>query len=118
MASTKSGIIDLIVGAAEVASAFLIPGIGPAVFGRLMSAGSGLVLSGAVTLIAGQHDKGFATTTRNPIAPWRVQFGRARVGGTIDVYTKTSVEDRAVAAKNLEESVLGKVIRMPKRKVS
>ncbi|MBZ5621445.1 MAG: hypothetical protein LAQ69_22375 [Acidobacteriia bacterium] len=83
MSSTKSGILDLIVGAAAVAASLFVPGIGPAVAAALMSAGSGLILAGAGTLIAGQHDKGFATTTRNPIAPWRVQHGRARVGGTV-----------------------------------
>jgi site-specific recombinase XerC len=40
------------------------------------------------------------------------------VGVAIEEYTKTSVEDRAAAAKKLEESVLGKVIRMPKRRAS
>lgn len=40
------------------------------------------------------------------------------VGVAINEYTRTSVEDRAVAAKKLEESVLGKVIRMPRMKAS
>lgn len=40
------------------------------------------------------------------------------VGVAINEYTKTSVADRATAAKKLEESVLGKVTRMPKRKAS
>jgi integrase len=42
------------------------------------------------------------------------------VGVSIDEYTKTSVEDRAAAAKKLEEAVLGKakVIRIPRRKAS
>jgi len=40
------------------------------------------------------------------------------VGVAINEYTKTSVADRATAAKKLEESVLGKVIRMPKRRAS
>ena len=45
------------------------------------------------------------------------QRGRG-VGVAIEEYTKTSVEDRAAAAKKLEEAVLGKVIRMSKSKVS
>ena len=42
------------------------------------------------------------------------------VGVAIEEYTKTSMEDRAVAAKKLEESVIGKkkVVRMPRPKAS
>ncbi len=40
------------------------------------------------------------------------------VGVSINEYTRTSVEDRAIAAGKLEDSVLGKVISMPKRKIS
>ncbi|MEN6336907.1 MAG: tyrosine-type recombinase/integrase, partial [Phycisphaerales bacterium] len=42
------------------------------------------------------------------------------VGVAINEYTKTSVEDRALAAKKLEGAVLGKakVIRMPRKKAS
>ena len=37
------------------------------------------------------------------------------IGVALDVYTKSSIEDRAAAAKQLEESVLTSVIRAPKR---
>jgi hypothetical protein len=39
---------------------------------------------------------------------------------TIEEYTKTSVKDRAAAAKKLEQEVLGKpkVVKMPRRKAS
>jgi hypothetical protein len=43
------------------------------------------------------------------------------VGVAIEEYTKTSLQDRAVAARKLEEAVLGKpkVVRMvPRRKAS
>jgi hypothetical protein len=42
------------------------------------------------------------------------------VGVAIEEYTKTSVKDRAVAARKLEEEVLGKrkVVRMPRWKAS
>jgi integrase len=42
------------------------------------------------------------------------------VGVAIEEYTKTSLKDRAVAARKLEESVLGKknVVRMPQPKAS
>jgi integrase len=42
------------------------------------------------------------------------------VGVAIEEYTKTSVKDKAVAAKKLEQAVLGKekIVRMPPRKAS
>jgi integrase len=42
------------------------------------------------------------------------------VGVSIEEYTKTTVQDKAVAAKRLEQEVLGKgkLVRMPKRKAS
>src|ERR1035438_3450275 len=46
------------------------------------------------------------------------QRGRG-IGVSLDVYTKTSIEKKALAATKLEKSVLGgKTVRMPKRKVS
>ena len=51
--------------------------------GFLIQAGASLLISGIGTLLS----KGPATTPnasqRNPIAPWNVVYGRARVGGTI-----------------------------------
>ena len=42
------------------------------------------------------------------------------VGVSIEEYTKTSLKDRAVAARKLEDAILGKskVVRMARRKVS
>jgi hypothetical protein len=42
------------------------------------------------------------------------------VGVSIEEYTKTSLKDRAVAARKLEDAVLGKskLVRMTRRKVS
>jgi integrase len=42
------------------------------------------------------------------------------VGVAIEEYTKTSVKDRAIAARKLEQEVLGKpkIVRMPRRKAS
>jgi hypothetical protein len=37
---------------------------------------------------------------------------------SLNVYTKTDVKQRATVARKLEDSVLGKVVRMPKRKAS
>jgi hypothetical protein len=38
-----------------------------------------------------------------------------RIGEALDVYTKSSIEDRAAAAKQLEESVLTNVVPIRKR---
>ena len=41
------------------------------------------------------------------------------IGVSLDVYTRSSIGQKAIAAKKLEDSVLGrKVERMPKRKAS
>src|SRR5882724_5036153 len=41
------------------------------------------------------------------------------IGVSLDVYTKSNIQQKGVAAKKLEDSVLGrKVVRMPKRKAS
>jgi integrase len=41
------------------------------------------------------------------------------IGVSLDVYTRSSIGQKAIAAKKLEDSVLGrKVVRMPKRKAS
>jgi integrase len=40
------------------------------------------------------------------------------VGVAIEEYTKTTVKDRAAAAKKLEREVLGKVVKLPRRKAS
>jgi hypothetical protein len=40
------------------------------------------------------------------------------IGLSLDVYTKSNIQQKGVAAKKLEDSVLGKVVRMPKRKTS
>jgi integrase len=37
------------------------------------------------------------------------------IGVALDVYTKSSIEERAAAAKQLEEAVLTKAVEMPKR---
>jgi hypothetical protein len=41
------------------------------------------------------------------------------IGVSLDVYTKSNIRQKGVAAKKLEDSVLGrKVVRMPERKAS
>jgi hypothetical protein len=87
MASEKSGIIDLLVGAAAVVAGALTAGVGSAAVAAishfLVTAGAGLVLSGLGTLISGAHDPGFSSTIRNPIQPRRVHVGVGRTGGAL-----------------------------------
>jgi hypothetical protein len=49
----------------------------------LISAGIGTTIAGLGTLLSKGPVNGFATTERNPTAPWRIVYGRARVGGTL-----------------------------------
>jgi hypothetical protein len=46
----------------------------------LITAGAGMVMSGIGTLLAG-NVAGTHTTKRNPIEPWAIVYGRAKVGG-------------------------------------
>lgn len=80
------------IGAALVTASLVIPGgflaAGALLHGAsalaslLATAGSGLVLSGVGTLLS-QKANGIATTSRNPISPWQVAYGRVKVGATI-----------------------------------
>ena len=49
----------------------------------LIQAGAGMVISGVGTMMAKGALQGTGTATRNPVAPWNVVYGRARIGGTI-----------------------------------
>jgi hypothetical protein len=91
MAAERNGILEIIGGAAGVAAgALAVAGT----FGALTplevslakvleSAGVGMALTGIGTIVAGDPIKGFATTTRNSIAPWGVLYGRVRTGGSL-----------------------------------
>ena len=80
------GIVDTIAGGALIAAGVLIEvgtlGGGTPLAIALITAGAGLVLTGIGTMLKG-NVQGFATTTRNPIAPWEIPYGRTRIGGTI-----------------------------------
>ncbi len=91
--SVFSGIAKIVAGAALIAGAVAVDlatfgTATPAIF-ALVTSGVGFIVSGSATLIAGTPPvKGFATTMRSPIAPWKVLYGRGRVGGTL-VYAHT-----------------------------
>ena len=84
MASKLSGWVEVAVGAALVAGTIFSAGaLSPALASFLISAGSGVALSGIGTLIAGLGAvKGVHTLARNPVKSWDVVYGRARVAGT------------------------------------
>lgn len=64
-----------------LAAGSLLSGVG-GLASILATAGAGMVLSGVGTLL-GQKSSGIATTSRNPIMPWQVCYGRKKVGATI-----------------------------------
>lgn len=78
------------IGAALIGASIALPGLGLAISASLASslastlasAGAGFVLSGVGTLLS-QKQNGISTTSRNPIAPWQVVYGRKKVGATI-----------------------------------
>lgn len=85
----SKGIFSAIAGglllAAGIFLAVVAPYALPALATFLITSGSGLVLSGIGTLLQGtgsiSQQSGLSFATRNPIAPWTVVYGRARVGG-------------------------------------
>lgn len=82
----SKGIVETVVGSAIIAGAItadvLTGGALTPFLPYLISAGAGMILSGIGTMLTGKVN-GFATTTRNPISPWHVIYGRARTGGTV-----------------------------------
>lgn len=83
----SKGILETVGGAALIAAGIFLEvvtfGASTPLTAMMITAGAGMVLSGIGTMLAKGPVNGFATTTRNPIAPWEVIYGRSRVGGTI-----------------------------------
>ena len=81
------GLVEGIAGGVLIAEGVLITGMtfgGAGAIGALLiSAGSGLVLTGIGTMLTRGPLQGFATAQKNPTAPWNGVYGRARVGGTL-----------------------------------
>jgi predicted phage tail protein len=80
-----AGLLQLIEGSAETAAGIaleFVPGA-QGFGGMLASAGIGTMISGVGSMIAGEPVKGFATCTRNSIAPWKVVYGRIRSAGVL-----------------------------------
>ena len=71
------------IGVAVAADLATLGGASPAVLAPLVIGGVGMIVSGTATLITGDPIRHRATTERNPIAPWSINYGRVRVGGTL-----------------------------------
>ncbi len=80
----SKGLVETVGGVALAAAGVLLLPFTGGASAYLITAGAGLTLSGIGTLLSGAGAaQGFATTSRNPVAPWNVQYGRGRVGGTV-----------------------------------
>lgn len=69
---------------AEIAAGAAIIALDVVSFGAatpLLMAGVSLIIAGIGTLLSNQH-QGIAANLLNPVAPWNVVYGQARVGGT------------------------------------
>lgn len=91
----SKGIVDTVAGGLLVAvgaTAHLL-GIPAIAAPYIIEAGVGLFLSGIGTMLTG-NVRGFATTERDPIAPWQVVLGQSRVGGTLVYVTEFGDNNR------------------------
>jgi hypothetical protein len=81
-----SKFVGVVVGSLEIAVGAYLEivtfGASTPLTSFLISSGIGMVLSGIGTLMQGTVG-GTTTASRNPIAPWNVIYGRAKVGGTL-----------------------------------
>lgn len=65
----------------------------------LVSAGIGTTIIGLGTLLTKGPVNGFATTERNPTAPWKYVYGRARMGGVVAYPETLSIARRGPRRK-------------------
>jgi hypothetical protein len=82
-----SKFISVIAGAAEIVAGVALivasGGAGSTLGTYLIIGGIGTTIGGLGTLLSKGPVSGLATTVRNPVAPWRIVYGRARIGGTV-----------------------------------
>src|SRR6516225_6435611 len=85
-----SKFIGIIIGSVEIAAGILlefVPGMQALGF-FLIASGAGAVIGNVGTLLS-QPAGGLGQASRNPVMPWNVVYGRAKVGGTL-VYINSS----------------------------
>jgi hypothetical protein len=84
---TLSKFVNIVVGSALIAGGLFLElvtfGASTPLTAFLITAGAGMVLTGVGTLLQKGPLSGVGSASRNPIAPWNVIHGRARVGGTV-----------------------------------
>jgi hypothetical protein len=84
----SKGIVSMISGGLEIAAGILVAvgtlGGGTPLAAMLITAGAGQLISGIGTLLSKGSLKTGSTTERNPVNPWEVIYGQARVGGTVN----------------------------------
>jgi len=86
----------IIIGGLEIAAGIAIDLLVPGgvVFGNLLiAAGVGTVIGGVGTLL-NQPQGGLSAASRNPVMPWNVVYGRAKVGGTIIYINESGDSDK------------------------
>lgn len=93
----SKAVAEIAVGTALVALDIALPFAGVAVSAAVLSAigsaGASLVIGGIGTLLTKQQ-QGLTLNTVNPIAPWIVIYGQARVGGTLSFQETTGQSDK------------------------
>jgi len=75
--------VTLIIGVGLIIAGILLAPFTGGLSLFLVKIGIGMVITGIGTLLSKGPVTGIGTAARNPIAPWNVIYGRARVGGTI-----------------------------------
>ena len=83
----------ILAGAAEITAGILLEPFSGGLSTFLISAGVGTLLSGIGTLLQG-NVPGTSTASRNPISPWNVVYGRAKVGGTLVYFNSFGDHDK------------------------
>jgi hypothetical protein len=87
-----SKFVPIIIGGLEIAGGIALDYFSGGTAGNwLIAAGIGETIGGLGTLL-NQPQGGLTTASRNPIAPWNIVYGRAKVGGTI-VYINEHGDD-------------------------
>jgi hypothetical protein len=94
----SKGIVETIIGGLELAAAAVLTivtwggatSLVIAIAGFLISSGSGLLFSGIGTMVSNANSGGVTAATRNPVSPWKIVYGRARVGGQIVFHGENS----------------------------
>ena len=99
-----------LIGTAEIAGGAAIAAFSGGVLtplaSMLIAAGAGQVFSGLGTLLSKGPVNGFATTVRDPVAPWEYVYGQVRQGGAI-VYENSWPQAESSGVYGVVDSLFG-----------